>query len=287
MLRKISIVLILLLSLSVFPQPAHAAGLADYPVVPLMRGNVYYRARYLYRVGLRIGNRANVFSKIGDSITAFPYFLTPVGTGGLRLAEHPEVGTAAAYFSKAIARTNNSFANESLGAYPGWTTFDLLNPAKATPGICNGGATPVDCELGVSKPAVALIMIGTNDLPAVDVNTYTYNLNRIVTIVESHGVIPVLSTLPRRKGDPNSVAKLDAFNQAIVSIAQAHNAPLWNYWLAMESLPANGISTDLVHPSLPPDGNTAIFDSGHLSYGWTMRNLTALQVLNSVMSVLR
>ncbi|HVO43349.1 MAG TPA: SGNH/GDSL hydrolase family protein [Aggregatilineales bacterium] len=289
-IRKLVISVLLLAAFGLFvpaqtQAQSFAVALRSYPVVPVIGGAIYAHARALYLVGRRLGNRADVFSKLGDSITAWPYFLTPVGAGGLRLGIHPELATVFNYFSRDMARTNNSFANQSLGAFPGWTTYDILDPAKAARGICTGGATPIDCELGVSRPSIALIMIGTNDLPAVDVNSYYFNLNRIVSIVESHGVIPVLSTLPRRKTDASSMGKLDQFNQAVVSIAAAHHIPLWNYWLAMEDLPANGISVDQLHPSLPPDGNTGIFDGAHLSFGWTARNLTAMQVLNSLLVV--
>ena len=79
----------------------------------------------------------------------------------------------------------------------------------------------------------------------------------------------------------------DTFNVAIVQVATEQAVPLWNYWLAMERLPNHGMSGDGVHPSQPPDGNTAIFDGFHLQFGFNMRNLTALQVLNALRPLLR
>ena len=72
------------------------------------------------------------------------------------------------------------------------------------------------------------------------------------------------------------------FNQAIIEIAQTYDVPLWNYWQAMVALPNNGLDPDGVHPSTPPDANTAIFDDEHLRYGYTARNLGALQVLDAL-----
>ncbi len=256
-----------------------------YPIVPAIRGAVASRALYLVRLGRRYGNRSHVFSKIGDSITQWGFFMAPIGTGGLRLAEHGELQGVVEWFSQETARTNNSFANESLAARGGWTSRDLLDPAQADPGC--GGVTPVDCEMRNTHPAVALIMIGTNDLAEGDVNGFRANLNRIVSIVEAYGVVPVVSTIPYRLDSPDATNRVAAYNDVIIRIAAAHRAPLWNYWLAMESLPSNGLTGDGVHPSVPPDQNTAIFDGFHLQYGFTMRNLTGLQVLHNLLAVLR
>ena len=254
-----------------------------FPVVPYAGA----RARRLVLIGRARGNRANVFSKVGDSITQFGYFLVPVGNGGLRLGGYGNLGGAAQWFSTTMARTNNSFANDSLAANGGWTSYDLLDPSKAVPGICNGGATPIECELGVSRPAVALIMIGTNDLAHGNVAGFQANLNRIVSITESFGVIPVISTIPERHDNSVLGSRVPAFNDAIIRVALAHGAPLWNYWLAMDKLGNSGLMGDGVHPSIPPDQNTAVFDDFHLQFGFTVRNLTALQVLNNLLPVLR
>ncbi len=149
------------------------------------------------------------------------------------------------------------------------------------------GKTPVGCEMAVVRPAVALIMIGTNDLSDGDVRAFRSNLTRIVSIVESYGVIPVVSTIPYRRDSPELQDRAIAYNDAIIRVALTYNVPLWNYWLAVEPLPGNGVSVDGVHPSVPPDQNTAIFDNMHLQFGFTMRNLTAMQVLNSLLPILR
>ncbi len=256
--------------------------LHQYPVIPAVTGT----ARYLARLGRQYGNHPNVFSKVGDSITQWGYFLAPVGTGGLRLGDHPELAGVAQWFSQAMARTNNSFANESLAAHGGWRSWDLLDPSRANPGLCQA-KTPVGCEMAAVRPSVALIMIGTNDLADGNVNAFRTNLSQIVTIVESYGVIPVLSTIPYRRDSPELQDRTALYNDAILRVALTYNVPLWNYWLAVEPLPSNGVSVDGVHPSVPPDQNTAIFDNMHLLYGFTMRNLTALQVLNRLMPILQ
>ena len=286
MFRRLSTctaIILMLLSLQV-PSPAKAAAeVWDYPVIPVITGPVAVRARQLVQHGKTKGNRLNIFSKVGDSITANPLFLSPVGTGGLRIGGYGSLLTTVQFFTRTYARTHNSFANVSLAARGQWTSREIINPGVTLdPGTCQGGETPLDCELRVNRPAVALIMIGTNDVTSVPIDEFRANLNRIIDITESYGVVPVLSTIINRLDPPDALARCGAFNAVIVQVAAARNAPLWNYWLAVSQLPNAGVSTDNVHPSQPDDLNTAIFDKEHLVYGMNMRNLTALQVLESL-----
>ncbi|MBX3086232.1 MAG: SGNH/GDSL hydrolase family protein [Anaerolineae bacterium] len=292
MFRRIlllSTVLVCVMTLLTAPAPSAAAGdlARRYPVIPPLRGGVASQVRALVRTGKRLGNRLNVFSKIGDSITAFPYFLVPVGAGGLQLGGYGNLQDTVNFFMTETARTSNSFANHSLGAREAWTTADLLDPAQADGSVCEAGETPLSCELRVVKPSVALIMIGTNDLVVGDVAGFRSRLTQIIRVVKRAGVVPVLSTIPNRF-DPEAVlANVGAYNDVIVQIANNQAIPLWNYWLALDPLPENGVSTDHVHPSVPADGNTAVLDDAHLSYGFPMRNLTALQVLDALRPFLK
>jgi hypothetical protein len=267
--------------------PSAATDLHAYPVVPVIRGAVYSRVRFYVMRGKRSGLHQHTFTKIGDSITAWNFFLTNIGMGQVQLGGYGDLAETVGAFSAQPMRVGNSFTNISLAAYGGWTSGDLLDPAKADPSTCTAGESPLTCELRVSQPQVALIMVGTNDLVSGDIVTFRNNLNRIVTIVEKHNVVPVISTIPYRRDDPTLQERVIPFNTAIVRIATAHSAPLWNYWLAMEGLPANGVSNDGIHPSLPSDSNPFIFDDSHIAFGFTIRNLTALQVLKQLLPLLR
>src|SRR5258708_15768539 len=260
--------------------------LSALPVLPSISGAVARHARSLALHGKRIGNRMDVFTKVGDSITSWPFFLVPVGQGQAQFGQYSDLAGVVGRFSRRVARTGNSFANDSIAAHDIWNSADVLNPAMARPGVCNQGETPLDCELRVTRPGVALIMIGTNDLVFDDVNTFRANLNRIVSVVEAHYVIPVVSTIPYRRDNPAFQTRVAAYNEIIAQVAFAHNVPIWNYWLAVAGLPSNGVSIDGIHPSIPPDGKVAYFDSNHLQFGFTVRNLTALQVLKSLIPVL-
>lgn len=247
-------------------------------VIPQVTSTTYQ----IFQRGLEMGNRADVFSKVGDSITASNLFLDPIGHGAYSLNEYAYLQDVIDYFSQTAIRDHFSFANSSLAARGGWTSSDLLNPNRSTPGICNRDESPLACEYRVSRPAVALIMIGSNDVPVTTTSTFSANLQQIVEFSIEQGVIPVISTIPDQPNSPSSV-RVTAFNDIIRSTANAYNVPLWDYWQAMQGLPNQGLSSDNLHPSYDyRTTTTAYFDPQSLSYGYNIRNLTALMVLDTL-----
>jgi len=256
--------------------PAAAVTAPDIPagVVPAIGP----RAREIYLHGRAQGNSRAIFSQIGDSITASDDFLTPLGAGPVEWGAY---GALQPVYNAFRA----SFARPSLAARGGWTSLDLLNPASSiAPEICEPYESPLVCEYRVAKPAVALIMIGTNDIPlGVDDGTYRHNLETIVQISADFGVIPVLSTIPDNLTDPADSERVHAVNAIIRDVAAGAGVPLWDYWLALQGLPNKGLAPDNYHPSGGPlPGATATFTPGGLQSGYTMRNLTALMVLDAV-----
>ena len=260
-------------------------GETEPTLVPAQRGNspiltgVTQRSKAIFERGQQLGNRANVFSKVGDSLTVASYVLYPIGWGTYNLRDFSYLEPVVSYFSSENARIANSFANTSLAADNGWTTQSVLNPVLAHPAACNAGETPLACEYRTTKPAFALILLGTNDVLEIQSSTYRENLSQIISMTIEHGTIPVVSTLPDRLGYENQVVR---FNAIIRDLAREYEIPLWDYGWAMRQLPNNGLSEDGAHPSWPPgDVSTAAdFSSWNLQYGYTVRNLTALEVLD-------
>jgi hypothetical protein len=74
------------------------------------------------------------------------------------------------------------------------------------------------------------------------------------------------------------------YNQIITDVALRLDVPLWNYWQSMQYLPNKGIGGDGVHPSVYPGGSGNFTDTG-LLFGYNMRNLTALAVLDRIKNV--
>ncbi|MBN1678914.1 MAG: SH3 domain-containing protein [Anaerolineae bacterium] len=236
-------------------------------------------ARQIFLDGQAKGNRPNVFSKVGDSITFAPYFMHQLASN-YDLGDYSHLQPAVNYFSGPNARGENSFSAASLAAMPGWSTVTQLTPGKSGSPLCGGDETPLVCEYRTAKPSVALIMLGTIDSEGfITLDQYRANLERVVQITIDMGIVPVLSTIPPLQVEEERNQRGRDINQIIIATARAYDIPLWNYYGAMINLPNKGLSGDGGHPSEPPDGQHAIFDANHLQYGYPMRNLTALQML--------
>jgi GDSL-like Lipase/Acylhydrolase family/Bacterial SH3 domain len=246
--------------------------------LPYLSG-VSDHARQIYLAGLAAGNQPNVFSKIGDSITVAPPFLLPFGYGQFNLRDYGYLGEVVDHYATGWARNGNSFNNTSLAAKGGWSSFNVLSPSQADHALCRAGEPPLWCEYRLSRPSVALIMLGTNDVMDTSSDAYRANLQRIVGDSLDRGIVPVLSTIPafHRAGYEARVAEL---NGIIADVAHQNDIPLWDYWSALEGLPNEGLGPDGIHPSTAP--NSADFTADSLQFGYAVRNLTALQALDAL-----
>jgi hypothetical protein len=130
-------------------------------------------------------------------------------------------------------------------------------------------------------------MIGTNDTYRIDdPNVYYANLNNIVQVLASQGVIPILSSIPpiHLNGDPALTTRALQFNQISADVADANQIPYLNLWSAMSQIPFDGLGADGVHLSVSPNGPAAL--SGlDLAYGMNLRNLISVQALDKVLRI--
>ena len=242
--------------------------------------NLTAHTREIFYAGLALGNRPDVFSKVGDSITVSGGFLDGIGVGNYNLREYTNLQPVIDYYLHTVARTNNSFANTPLAAKGGWHTSALLDPEKADPAYCWPGEAPLVCEYRLVKPTVALILIGTNDVPGTPVSVYENQLREVIEISIELGVVPVISTLPpvNREGIENHSP---LFNETISQLAYEYDVPLWDYASALNGLPNSGLVADGIHPAVAP--GAADFQPEYLAkYGMSVRNLTALQALDAI-----
>jgi hypothetical protein len=269
---------------------------ADPPVVPHISKAMASHLRGIVRDGRRLGNRAAVFAKIGDSITESGSFLTDVGCGQARLGRHRRLASTIRYFSRvrlpvdravAWCGRSNSFTRASVSAVSGWDAGHALARfgGDAPTGCPPPHDRPLRCELHLLRPSIALVMYGTNDLERTGTRTYSRRLRAITRETVAAGVVPVLSTIPSRRD--SFAPRVARFNRAIAEVAAAERVPLWNFWRAVtrRGMVRQGISDDGIHPSVyggcePPLGcASADLTSAGLRYGYNQRNLTALEVL--------
>ena len=239
--------------------------------------------------GKRFGNRPGVFAKIGDSITASPSFLQALACQRPRLGEWSELRGTLAFFGaipvppgseEARCSVSNSFSRVGVAAVPGWRAIDALSRLESTPECLDLPA--VSCELEVTRPSVALIMFGTNDLTEFSAARFRRDLARVVQLVSRAGTIPVISTIPPRPRPPYE-QRVARFNAEIAALAENRALPLWTFWRQMVApgVANQGLGEDGVHPSALCPPCTAIdFRPDGLRQGYALRNLGALRVLD-------
>lgn len=232
----------------------------------------------IYGVGQLSGNHPNVFTTIGDSITVSGNFLQPIGYGLVELGDYDHLQTVIDYYAAAPV---NPFLRSSVAAGVGWAAWGALDPALTENVACSPVESPLTCEMRITRPSIALIMFGTNDLHYRTADQFEADLTRIIDQTLAQGVIPVLSTIPPQPAQPDAVER---FNAVIVQLATENSLPLWDYHALMLNLPNQGLTWDNLHPSSPPEwfDQAAIFTPEYLQYGYVMRNLSALMMLDAI-----
>ena len=218
------------------------------PVVPKLNAPTKKALISTLRRGAKLGNRPNVFSKIGDSISQSPAFLQGLGCGQWQLDRHSGLRPAIAYFarrrlpgrSSECGARSNSFSRNSAATLvfrtSGWPLSSGDNPDPS----CAVNETPLACEIRLDRPAYALILLGTNDVtigqslhgdPLAD---FLHNMDAIVSTARSLGVAPVLSTIPPRTDTAAAEASTEELNAGLWKLAAARHVPLINLWRATE-----------------------------------------------------
>jgi lysophospholipase L1-like esterase len=261
------------------PRLLPSGGFADAPVIPVIDPAMKQSLRSVFQQGQAAGMNEFVFAKAGDSITWLPPNLTPLGDPSYDPTNPAVAGaytgladTVDAFRATPVDPTSNSFTRTSTASYPGWLA---ANVAAALP-----------AEIGAVRPSVALVMVGTNDATfATDPAAYRATLVGIADEALARGVIPVLSTLPDNLAAGGVVEpRVLQLNQVVADVAADLGVPLWNYWRALQTLPNRGLDSGGVHPSVSPLGG-GYFAGDGLAYGYNVRNLTAVQVLDKIRRV--
>jgi hypothetical protein len=235
----------------------------------------------IFARGQLLGNQPDVFAKVGDSITVSHHFLYGFGLGTYNLGDYDYLQPVIDFYGQATARDNNSFANSSLAAVEGWGAWAALETGKGDEIAC-AGQKPLECEYDWLRPSVALIMYGTNDVGYRTEEAYYADLSAIVAISMERGIIPILSTIPNR---PDEAERTVRFNEIVRLVANENAIPLMELYSATINLPNYGLTFDYVHPSAPSaeiGGATSLLPA-NLQYGYTQRNLLALEALYAVM----
>ncbi len=252
--------------------------------VPVLYNFDTLAVRDTFQLGQRLGNRANVFTKVGDSNTTNGDFLQPMGMKGnfCELGPYAELQATIDFFSVSpIAGEANSFVRQSVAAIEGLSSAAALDPFWAGKG-CEPKEGPLACEYRLIKPSVAVMMLGLMDVRYQHAEAFRRNIEGVIQLSLEQGVIPVLTTiivLPDQ--ERLSFADSIHINNHMLDMAEQYGVPVINLWAAVQSLPDYGIGPDRTHLKAKI-GEFCSFDGAEQEYGGTLRNLLTLQALDEL-----
>jgi uncharacterized protein YraI len=239
---------------------------------PPITVSISSRTRQIFQTGQQMGNHANVFAKVGDSITATEPFLLELDSGGYDLGGY-------GYLQDTINFFHGSFARQSLAAASAFNAAAVLSAMWADKSQCAPNESPLDCEYRISKPSIAIIMLGSVDMQIYDANSFRGYMEAIVQDTIGKGIVPVLTTFPNASDFfwQNSVD----FNNILRDIAAREQLPLIELRDPALALPNNGVGGDKFHLSNNGGAHIAFNGEEH-QYGLTLRDLLTLQMLDAL-----
>ncbi len=217
------------------------------------------RVREIYAKGRELGNDPTHFSKVGDcqmiNSAFFGIYATPGAysfyTGEEYLQDRID------YFSV------DQFARESAATQGGFNAPAVFNPMLADPEVCLAGETPLECEYRINKPSFMLISMEFT-FKGRTADVYAGYLRKIIDFAIEHGVVPIIAT----KAD--NVEGDHSINLATARLAYEYDIPLWNFWLAVQTLPNQGM-------------DASRNDGFHISVdAWNMRSYTGIKLLDEL-----
>jgi hypothetical protein len=248
------------------------------PILPSISG----RMSRIFTAGQAQGRQANAFTKVGDCHTATDLFMVPLGVGEYDLGGYGALQRTIDFFSASLREgVANSFVNTSIAASSAFNAAAVLDSTWSPPDRCMAGEVPLDCEYRLTRPSVAIILLGSVDMQIYDVNQFRTSLSQVVGATLNQGIIPVLMTFP---SSPAYLWETSlAFNLVIVDIAQREQIPLINFWRASRTLPDLGLRADHFHLS-HREGRWLNFGGEEQVWGVTLQNLLVLQTLDRIRS---
>ncbi len=226
-----------------------------WPIVPTFSE----RAKEIYQQGLAMGTNPQAFSKIGDCQTINAAFFGIYARPG-------EYGfpKGYGYLQDTIDYYGtDQFGRESIAVRPGFVASSVLSSfVQLDPNVCNQGETPLQCELRVNRPSVVFINM-EYWFQGRSPDSYSNYMRQIIEYSISQGAVPILITKADNVEGDNSI------NRATAQLAYDYDLPLWNFWRAVQPLPAHGMDMERN-------------DGFHISVaGWNMRSFTGLEVLDA------
>lgn len=224
------------------------------------------------KVHAGFAGQAGYVAQLGDSITYSMAFWSPMGWADPAPYLPPDDGLPKTPPNKrwrdVVLGVRDKGGAHGNGS--GWTVGNLLKI--------------VDKVLRDKKPEVAIVMIGTNDISGGRVpKGYQAGLETVVTKCLAARCIPILNTIPPRRGRMEAV---DQANKVIRDLAAKHHVPLVDYCAEILRRQPGGkwdgtlIGPDGVHPTA---GQTNVYSEDNLQIsGYALRNWLNFLMLREV-----
>ena len=219
--------------------------------------------------------RHDVFAKVGDSNTVNTNFAQCFAGTDVQLGTHAPLESARAFFAKTLAdATRTSFDRTTLAAVVGW---GAAKPIEGDP-------SPIAQEVMAIHPALAVVMLGTNDTYAAGVDPFERSLRGNVDKLLSFGVLPILTAIPLRNDTPEAIGLVPDMNAIVRAVAQARQVPFIDLAQVLAPLPSFGLASDGLHLQVYVSGGAhgCWFSDAALQYGQNQRNLLTLTALDRV-----
>ncbi|MGB8214772.1 MAG: hypothetical protein WCE68_14540 [Anaerolineales bacterium] len=226
----------------------------EWPIVPA----VTEHAIEIYRTGQSMGLDPHAFSKVGDCQSVKAAFM-----GYFDIPDRYSLGSDYGYLQDTINNFAGHFNTDGQAVRGGFNAAAELSPLWADPHACLAGEDPLDCELRITKPIIVIVSLEVwwnGRTPA----EYATLMRRILDTIIAHGAVPILATKADNVEGDNSL------NLTTAELATEYDLPLWNFWAAVQPLPAHGM--DMKRN-----------DGFHISTeAWSTRSFTGLEALDSV-----
>ncbi len=222
----------------------------------------------------------DVFMKTGASSTVSKNTLFCFADGPVDLGAHQHLDPTLQFFLGGDAAGTTPFDRESEAArgghHAGWAI--------------SGDPSPIEIEVDMLSPSVALVHFGANDMGWGDTygDALLYFHSNMMLLVDSltlEGVVPVLFGITRRGDYASAQRWVDTWNATIRAVAQARQVPYVDLYTAIDPLPGHGLAGDGLHLEAYGGGACLLTEDG-LQHGYNVRNLLALAVLDRSVAVL-
>lgn len=230
-----------------------------------------------------------VFMKVGDSITVncnFSCCFAPAQGAVIDLGGRTELQTTVDYFSEV-----------KIGSSPQTTSWDRASLSarvgELSTWALEGSSPALFEEVNAINPGFAVLMLGTNDNGS---GTFEYYLGprayrtvagafvKMVDELSARGIVPIITYIPPVLNEAARGWLTPAFNAVLRGVATAKLVPTIDFYSPALSVGASAFDSDGIHPLAHPT-SACLLNAAGLAYGYNIRNLTTLEVLDKVRQV--